>query len=125
MNFTLTFNCNVSCEGIYADVQWAEPTDQQLDNEQANIVTRQFNTAKDAKLLEELYQKIMADIRTEIQLVKGNSRNKKGKNLDRSKLQSLISEYKDFKKNNVQHFRFNSASIDSMFGKVFGIYSPI
>ena len=21
-NFTLTFNCSVSCEGVYADVQW-------------------------------------------------------------------------------------------------------
>ena len=23
-NFTLTFNCSVNCEGIYADVQWVE-----------------------------------------------------------------------------------------------------
>ena len=67
----------------------------------------------------------MADVRKEIELVKGNSKDKKGKDLDVSKLQSLISEYKDFKKNNVQHFRFNSASIDAMFGKVFGIYRPI
>ena len=39
----------------------------------------------------------------------------KGDNLDRKKLKKLISEYKQFKKNQVQHFRFDSAA--TRFGK--------
>ena len=41
---------------------------------------------------------------------------KTGEELDRMKFQSLIAEYKNFKRNNVQHFRFNSASKQTAFG---------
>ena len=40
---------------------------------------------------------------------------KKGDGLDRQKLKKLMSEYKQFKKNQVQQFRFDSAA--SWFGK--------
>ena len=44
---------------------------------------------------------------------------KKGDGLDRQKLKKLISEYKLFKKNQVQHFRFDSAAHSTWFGKLY------
>ena len=37
--------------------------------------------------------------------------------MDKDKYLTLISEYKRFKMNNVQHFRFNSAANSADFGK--------
>ena len=45
----------------------------------------------------------------------------KGKNsadLDKMDLLRLISEYKEFKRTHVQHFRFNSEASTAMFGKL-------
>ena len=69
----------------------------------------------DSELLEELYAKIMTDVKREMQQ-KGKE-DKKGKDMDRMKLMKLMSEYKEFKGNNVRHFRFNSASSATTFGK--------
>ena len=41
---------------------------------------------------------------------------KTGEEVDRTKFQKLIAEYKKFKKNHVQHFRFDSASKQTAFG---------
>ena len=73
----------MTCEGIYADVQWK---DESLEGQ--------------------------AD-----EHMKGN-RDRKGALMDRVKFFRLISEYKEFKRNNVQHFKFKSASRSTMFGKV-------
>ena len=75
-NFTHTFNCNMTCEGIYADVQ-------RLEN---NELTNSDNT-------------------------------KIGEEVDKMKFQKLIAEYKNFKRNNVQHFRFDSESNQTAFGQ--------
>ena len=63
-----TYNCSVSCEGIYADVEWFK------DN-------------------------------------KGNGR-------DKLKYKRLISEYNTFKRNIVQHFKFDPANDSTMFRKL-------
>ena len=43
----------------------------------------------------------------------------KGKNLDRKMVVlKLISEYKEFKRTHVQHFRFNSEASATMFGNI-------
>ena len=47
----------------------------------------------------------------------GKSSNK-GERVDKMKFQKLISEYKRFKKNRVQHFIFNSAATQTAFGKL-------
>ena len=41
---------------------------------------------------------------------------KTGVEVDRMKFRNLIAEYKNFKRNHVQHFRFNSASDQTAFG---------
>ena len=43
---------------------------------------------------------------------------KKSADLDKMDLLRLISEYKEFKRTHVQHFRFNSEASTSMFGKL-------
>ena len=63
-----SFNCSVSCEGIYADVEW----------------------------------------------FKGN----KGKGRDKMKFRRLVSEYNTFKRNNVQHFKFDPANDSTNFRKL-------
>ena len=42
---------------------------------------------------------------------------KKGEELDKEKYMKLLSEYKQFKKSNVRHFRFNSKANSTGFGK--------
>ena len=79
-NSTQTFNCNVTCEGIYADVEWV----------------------KGEKPME---------------MMKGKNREELG----RMGLMRLISEYKEFKRTHVQHFRFDSEANTTMFGKSFYI----
>ena len=62
----LGFNCSLTCEGIYADVEWDE------EREEENM----------------------------------------------NKILTLTTEYKKFKKSNIQHFRFNSSSMDASYGKL-------
>ena len=53
----------------------------------------------------------------EIGTIKG-SISKNRDELDRQKYMKLISEYRQFKKNEVQHFRFDSAAHTTAFGKL-------
>ena len=79
-----TFGCNVTCEGIYADVQW---TDGALGEKSCNKPSKR-------------------------------TKNRNGKDMGTMKMLKLISEYKEFKRNAVQHFRFDSASRSQTFGKM-------
>ena len=56
------------------------------------------------------------NLRKEMKLQKGSIA-KRGEEMDKEKYLTLISEYKRFKMNNVQHFRFNSAANSTNFGK--------
>ena len=75
-----------------------------------------FNSKLEEKLYRELYMKIMNDIKMKTQLTKGDNI-KTGEEVDRMKFRRLIGEYKNFKRNHVQHFRFNSASNQTAFGQ--------
>ena len=66
-NSAETFNCSMTCDGMYADINW-----------------------KDGKMKDEK---------------------------DRRKYAKLDSEYQNFKKEHVKHFRFSSLSFESNFGK--------
>ena len=56
------------------------------------------------------------NLRNEMKLQKGSIA-KRGEEMDKEKYLTLIPEYKRFKMNNVQHFRFNSAANSTNFGK--------
>ena len=102
----------MTCEGFYADVQWTEePIDEVREAEQGNEVIVDFI----GKGGEELHLNLN-DLMKKMQQMKS----KNGQARDRMKLEKLISEYKKFKKNFAQHFRFNSAAATTHFGE----YTP-
>ena len=83
----LSFNCSVSCEGMYADVEWVE------------------DMVGEGKEKEQLLFSLMGKIER-----KQQEENKK-------KIQRLIDNYNMFKTRSVQHFRFNASLNLSSFGK--------
>ena len=84
-----------------------EPSDAQTDQH----LDVKFNSKLEENLYRELYAKLKNDFEMKIQ------KPKTGEEVDRMKFQRLIAEYKKFKRNHVQHFRFNSSSNHSAFGK--------
>ena len=126
-NFHSTFNCSVTCEGVYADVQWKdEPimnTEDKLLEEEVEMVfegsvgeeVKTELERLDTKLMR-MYKKMYTDLERRMKLMEGNI-GKTGEELDKEKFRKLISEYKKFKMENVRHFRFNSNGTSRMFGK--------
>ena len=60
------------------------------------------------------------DIEEKIKIASGQ----RGEELDRKKYKMLISEYRKFKAKNMKHFRFNSATNLSTFGKLNNAQCP-
>ena len=75
-------------------------------------VEKEFN----GRYVDDMTRLVYKNLKKEIEMLKGG---KKAGELDRQKLKKLISEYKQFKKNQVQHFRFDSAATSTGFGKKF------
>ena len=111
-NFARTFDCNMTCEGIFADVQWVdEQMEEPEDHEQVEV---KFNNVVE----EEFYAKLMNEVDKKVQgMIKGYS-SKRGEELDKVKFQKMMSEYKRFKMNAVKHLRFNSAANSANFGQL-------
>ena len=105
---TSTFNCSVACEGIYADVQWVENVVEAMGEEPVeDDVEKKLNGV----YMDEVFMLVYKNLKKEIEMLK---KGKKGDELGH-KFKKLISEYKQFKNNQVQHFRFDSAA--TRFGK--------
>ena len=106
---TSTFNCSVACEGIYADVQWVENVVEETEEEPVeDEVEKKLSDMYTPESTMLVYESLKREMIEEAN---------KGDNLDRKKLKKLISEYKQFKKNQVQHFRFDSAAHSTSFGR--------
>ena len=102
-NSALSFNCNTTCEGIYAGVEWE---DEIVIFEEVNELGEE-NEAM-TELYKEMYKRMKEDLKKEMRLMKSNI-GQKGEKLDEEKYIRLVSEYKKFKKTAYRHFRFNSA----------------
>ena len=110
-NSSQTFNCNTTCVGVYADVQWiGKNIEEDFDNERADEVD--FGGKIDDDLL-----KILRLMKDDIKDVMKIATGKRGEELDRKKYKILISEYRKFKTRNVKYYRFNSKATLSTFGK--------
>ena len=108
-NFDRTFDCNVTCEGVFADVQWVdEQMEEPKEQEEVEVKFKNID--------EEDFVKLMNEVEKRMERMKGTSDNK-GEELDKVKFQKMISEYKKFKMNSVKHFRFNSAANNTKFGQ--------
>ena len=66
--------------------------------------------------VDEMFMLVYKNLKNEMEMIKG-SISKQGDEHDRQKFKKLMSEYKQFKKNQVQHFRFDSAVTSIGFGK--------
>ena len=82
------FNCSVSCEGIYADVQWLGVS----DGEEKKVE----------------HQWTMLNGKME----------KDEEDLNKKKILALVDEYNAFKKRNVRHFGFNADATEQSYGEV-------
>ena len=112
---TSTFNCSVACEGIYADVQWVENRVEAMEGEPVeDEVEKEISRLYGEDMTRLLYKNLKRE------MLKGG---KKDDELDRQKFAMLMSEYKQFKKNQVQQFRFDSAARSTGFGKYIPIVS--
>ena len=110
-NSSKTFNCDTTCVGVYADVQWiGKNIEEDFDNERADEVD--FGGKIDDDLL-----KILRLMKDNIKDVMKIATGKRGEELDRKKYKILISEYRKFKTRNVKYYRFNSKATLSTFGK--------
>ena len=125
-NSTRSFNCSTTCEGIYADAQWVGKEIEEMEDEElGEDVETEFKGKVDensnklltrlAYLEKEVYKQL-ADLRTEMKLLKSSGQGK-GEEIDKEKYKMLIAEYRKFKRENVKHFRFNSGGNSSAFGK--------
>ena len=66
--------------------------------------------------VDDMTRLVYQNLKKKIEMNKGG---KKGDELDRQKLKKLMSEYKEFKKSQVQRFRFDSAAHSTSFGKYY------
>ena len=118
---TQTFNCSVTCEGVYADVHWItdiikEEVEDKLVEEEVEVKLLPGEVGDELKKMQKQLSdmKLMhKSLRKEMEASFG----KRGEELDREKYMKLLAEYKTFKKNNVRHFRFNSEANSSGFGE--------
>ena len=118
-NSTKSFNCSTTCEGIYADVQWVgKKIEENEDEEAEEDVETEFEGKVDENSNKRFayLEKQLADLKTEMKLLKSSGQ-EKGEELDKEKYKMLIAEYRKFKRENVKHFRLNSAENSCSFGK--------
>ena len=93
----------MTCGGIYADPQWLEVLKEELVEQELEM---------DEEVGEEV-AKMFKDLKKGMELMKGT----RGDQLEKNKFMKIVSEYEKFKKNNVQHFKFSSASNRTAFGQ--------
>ena len=115
-NSAKTFNCNTTCVGIYADVQWiGKNIEQEFEEEKADKTLTAEGDIDNSLLKRVLH------LERETNIVRNEkmklSTEQRGDELDKEKYKMLISEYRKFKTKNVKHFRFNSAANLSRFGR--------
>ena len=117
-NSSKTFECNTTCTGIYADVEWVGKNIEE-DFEDDDIQTN-LEGKVDQELLKALVlfkTEIMKHVKNDIGEVMKIATGKRGDELDKEKYKMLVAEYRNFKAENVKHFRFNSAANLSEFGE--------
>ena len=113
-----TFECNTTCTGIYADVEWVGKTIEEEfkdDDIQTNLEGK-----IDQELLKALIlfkTEMMKHVKNDVEDVMKIATGQRGEELDREKYKLLVSEYKKFKTKNVKHFKFNAAANLSEFGE--------
>ena len=116
-NFAKSFNCNTTCEGIYADVEWVGNKIEEDTEDDKDQKTIEVNIKREVgEELDKVYKQL-AELKKEVKLLKRSGGDEKGEELDKEKYKMLIAEYRKYKRQNVKHFRFISAADSGSFGK--------
>ena len=116
-NSILSFNCSVTCVGMYADVQWVED---KMEDDLGDELEVETNKKFGDDLQKEIYQRLI-DLERKMKW-----RNvEKGEEMDKEKFKMLTKEYQKFKVKNTRHIRFNSASNSTNFGRFSSASSQI
>ena len=116
-NSILSFNCSVTCVGMYADVQWVED---KMEDDLGDELEVETNKKFGDHLQKEIYQRLI-DLERKMKW-----RNvEKGEEMDKEKFKMLTKEYQKFKVKNTRHIRFNSASNSTNFGRFSSASSQI
>ena len=109
-NSAKTFECNTTCTGIYADVEWVGK------NVEEDFEDDDIETNLEGKVDQELL-KVLLLFKNDIQDVMKIATGQRGEELDKEKYKMLVAEYKKFKTKSVKHYKFNSAANLRTFGK--------
>ena len=109
------FNCSVACEGMYADVQWVK-SEEELGDEVEDEVEREFSEwevrGSTNRKVKDMARLVYRNLKRDIGMISKTG----GGELDRQKFKRLISEYKKFKREQVQYFRFDSDASSTRYG---------
>ena len=116
-NSSKTFECNTTCTGIYADVEWVGKNIEEEfedDDIQTNLEGKIDQELLKALILfkTEMMRHVKNDVQDVLKIATGRT-----EELDREKYKMLVSEYRKFKTKNVKHFKFSSAANLTMFGE--------
>ena len=100
---------------MYADVQWVE-SEEELGDEVEDEVEREFSEwevrGSTNRKVKDMTRLVYRNLKRDIGMISKTG----GGELDRQKFKRLISEYKKFKREQVQYFRFDSAASSTRYG---------
>ena len=100
---------------MYADVQWLE-SEEELGDEVEDEVEREFSEwevrGSTNRKVKDMTRLVYRNLKRDIGMISKSG----GGELDRQKFKRLISEYKKFKREQVQYFRFDSAASSTRYG---------
>ena len=124
-NSSKTFNCNTTCVGIYADVEWVKKDIEVEANEEKTDASAKAEL--EGKIDDDL-KKVFLLLKNEMKLMENKMKmdigevmkiatGKRGDELDKDKYKMLVSEYRNLKAKNVKHFRLNAVANFSEFGE--------
>ena len=112
------FQCNTTCVGIFADVEWFKKViEEEISEERSQETMKADLKGKIDDDLMKIYFLLKNEMKNDIGEVMRIATGQRGEELDKKKYNMLISEYKKFKAKNLRHFRFNSAANLGAFGK--------
>ena len=112
----MSFNCSSTCNGLYADIQFVDEG-MGVETEDVSVedlVEMTFKGMPVDELQREMFKRIVELIERKAELKKGGS----AEELDKDKFRTMVKEYREFKRKNMKHFRFNSGANSSSFGKI-------
>ena len=107
-------NCNETCEGVTADIQWVPKKIEEDAGEEGTGDPFELELPGKYEEVFDAVKKKLVDLERELKLTK-NKVVDKGEEVDKDKLKELIKEYRKFKAKNVRHISFDSEKSETSY----------